>query len=32
MSTYCTKFLGATSWPATVELLEEWAAGRLMGS
>lgn len=29
---YFTKNQGVTTWPATVELLEEWTANRLMGS
>ena len=29
---YWASYIGATSWPATAELLKEWAANRIMGS
>lgn len=29
---YYTKYIDTTTWPATTQSLEEWAAGRLMGS
>ena len=29
---YWASYVGATAWPATSDLLEEWAANRIMGS